>query len=397
MKFLLSLWVFFVINIYAMDFEREVVSNLAISCMKQFLEQNGGVPIIKDYSMPFSKQELSGAPKNCCAVAVVDCTTRKANYFLYSMVPDGIRRSRSACVEGMNNYAVFVSNFESRTLKDNISRLYKQYFQSLTCTAVLESIPDIVSNVRKSDSEQLMLLALEPKEVRERLFQGMDIDNDIRLVVYSIRDSCQHCHFMLSGFLKEMLETQKLRAIDLFFSFSVGISYGIKSVEIRKRTSLCLIPPLFRNIPCSNEESVRSLIVADCNINGIGNSILIPGKIKDPNVADVIFQQAGVVFQDNATESIFASRLNELIPRMDLNAFQHIAKNTLMRLWSMVETSYYHLKENNILPLLFNLLSKARDLKDNETLTSLKKIHLIEKEGNPQLSDICRELGLLEE
>lgn len=391
MKFLLSLWVFFVVNVHAMDFEREVVNNLAISCMKQFLEQNRDVPSVRDYGAPFGEQELLGAPKNCCAVAVVDCTTRRANYFTYDMIPAGIQRIRSACVAGVNNCAVFVSNFDNKSLKDGILRLYKQYFQSLTGTSVLESVPDIVSNIRKSDSEQLMLLALETQEVRDHLFQGMDIGNDIRLVVYSLRDSCQHCHFMLGGFLKEMLEAQKLRAIDLFFSFSAGVNYGIKGLETRKRTSLCLIPPLLRNIPCSNVESMRSLTVADCNIGGVDNSILIPGKIRDPRVADIIFQQAGVTFQNNITAPMFNRRLNELIPRMNLNAFQHIAKSTLMKLWSMVETS------PSKLPLLVNLLRRARELGANEIVTSLKKIHLTEGIRDQLFWDTCRQLGLLEE
>ena len=378
-----------------MDFGHEVANNLAVSCMKQFLEQNGNVPAVRNYNISFSEQELLNTPKNYCAVAVVDYTTRVANYLSYGMVPASIRTVQSACVAGVNSYAVFVSNFDNKRLKENILRLYKQYFQSLTGSTVLESISDMVSNVRKSDSEQLMLLALETQEVRDNLFHDMDIGNDIRLVVYSLRDSCQHCHLMLGGFLKEMLEAQKLRAIDFFFSFSAGTNYGTRGMEIRKHTSLCLISPLFRNIPFTKEESVRSLVLADCKSNTIGDSILVPRKVNNQIMANLIFQQTGIIFQNNISERIFVIRLNNLIPRMDLNTFQHIAKDILTQLWNTAVDSHFLPNEND--SLLLNLLSRARELNANEILALLKKIHLTEIEQNLQLGNICRELGLLEE
>ncbi len=391
-KVFLALSVLIVINIYSMDFEREVANNLAISCMMQFLKQNKNIPIVNNYKAYFSEQELLNSPKNCCAMAVIDRTARIVNYFSYEMLTNSIKNCHSACIAGKDQCAVFISNFDNRQLKDNILRLYKQYFRSITDTTVLETIPDIMSNVRKSDSEQLMLLALEPQGVRNNLFRDMNIDNDIRLIVYSLRNSCQHCHFMLSGFLKEMLETQKLRSIDFFFSFSAGTNYGIKTMEIRKNTSLCLILPLFCNIPFTNEESIRSLLLADCLISDFNNSILFPGKVNNPIMKRLIFQQAGIVFQNNLSKQEFATRFVELIPTMDQDAFQLIAKNILMELWNRITTDANPLNQDEKL-LLIKLLSKIEEIKAYGMLNSLDKIHIVKQDQ--QLVDICGKLGLL--
>lgn len=391
-KACLCLWILLNADIHAVEFERKVASRLASSCMMKFLRQNKDIPVVGNYSGSFSEQELQGTPHNYCAMAVVDCTTEKANYFLYDYVPAAIKRLPSACVEE-DECAVFVSNFENKSLKDNIKRLYKQYFQSLAGTAVLESIPDVMSNVRRSDSEQAMLLALETVEVRDELFAGMDINKDIRLVVYSLRNSCQHCHFMLGGFLKEMLEAQKLRAIDFFFSFSLSASCRIVPDDMRKRTSVCLIPPLFRNIPFLNEESIKSLVLADCKLYTTpDSSILFPGRVKDEVVANLLFEQAGAVFQENISKPAFVKVLNDLIPGMDLNVFRRIAQSTLVSLWDSVAHNSEVLNGNTE-SMLLSLLSRVDELRGEAVLSSLEKITPIAK--HQQFNDLCKKLGLL--
>lgn len=112
-------------------------------------------------------------------------------------------------------------------------------------------------------------------------------------------------------------------------------------------------------------------------------------------MANLIFQQASVIFKNNIAEQIFVTKLNNLIPQMDLNTFQYIAKDILTQLWNAAVDSHFLPNEND--SLLLNLLSRARELNANEILALLKKIHLTEIEQNLQLGNICRELGLLEE
>lgn len=197
-------------------FEVEVATNLASACMMQFLEEKGSISKIK-WGSDISAQTLEGVAHNYCAAAVVDCTNSTVNYLLWDMVPRTITKTGS-CVQ-KNIFAVFVSNCKVSSIGKTTRALYRQYFESFSGEAI-NCVTDIINSVRAWDSEQSMLAALEPMEVREQLFNNIAIENDIRLVVYSLRNNCQHCHFMLGGFLKEMIEAQKLRAIDFFYSFS---------------------------------------------------------------------------------------------------------------------------------------------------------------------------------
>jgi hypothetical protein len=133
----------------------------------------------------------------------------------------------------------------------------------LACDAIFNCLPEVLDQVRKGDSEQVMLLALRNATTRAAFFKNINLKSlKVELIVYSPRICCQHCNFMLGGFLKEIMGVNtNIHKVRFFYSFDCGVS-KIQDIAIRQKIDPCLVPPLFETIPFLNEDTITSFLLA---------------------------------------------------------------------------------------------------------------------------------------
>lgn len=241
---------------YCMDTLLQKTRETAIQLAKAVLEttiQNHSESLIKkDFS---SSLNANLGDINYCACCLVD----DKNFQKYSMPGLPQILNRSAHTITTNGITVFISGKPKNgygPIEDKITDAFFEYYSIVFGHPLTKLFPSGEFHIRKADSEQKMLYALEHRDVFSAL-KTKDADRSMlaysgkTLVVYTLRNTCPFCNVALGGFLAKQIreyvsgrDSLGIRNIHVFYSFDdPGSDRSVHKETERLQESMLLIQP----------------------------------------------------------------------------------------------------------------------------------------------------------
>jgi hypothetical protein len=157
-------------DLIAMDVGCDVAMDLAFVCTKTLLEKYPACISNIKVDAPISSTIIEGAPCNYCAIAIVDHDSKKI-FFLNGNIEEAIRKGVAYSL--VDDICVF-NSIEPKGLKPRLRDLYSKSAELLACDAVFKCLPEMLDQVRKGDSEQIMLLALRNATTRDAFLKNIN-------------------------------------------------------------------------------------------------------------------------------------------------------------------------------------------------------------------------------
>lgn len=241
---------------YCMDALLQKTEMAAIQLAKAVLEttiQNHSQSLIKKDFSQASTKDLGDV--NYCACCFID----NRNFEIYSMpaLPEILKRPAHTIIT--NRIPVFVSGKPQKgygPIEDKITEAFSEYYSIVFGHPLTKLFPSGEFHIRKADSEQKMLYALEDWNIFSKL-KTKDTDRSMlaytgkTLVVYTLRNTCPFCNVALCGFLAKQIreyvsgrDSLGIRNIHVFYSFDDPDSdRSVHKETERLQESMLLIQP----------------------------------------------------------------------------------------------------------------------------------------------------------
>ena len=159
-----------------------------------------------------------------------------------------------------------------------ISRHFHEYYSITLGHQLTELFPASEFHIRKADSEQKMLCALEDKGVFSVL-KTKDPDRTKlaycgrTLIVYTLRNTCPFCNVALGGFLAKQIQeyvsgrsSLGIKNIHVFYSFDDPDSdKSVRRESIRSQESMLLVQPFMTYTQLPIETTIQLMMASMCS------------------------------------------------------------------------------------------------------------------------------------
>lgn len=262
----------------------ETVRPLAKAVLETTIKNHSKSLVKKDFSK-LSTENLGDV--NYCTCCLIDNKT----FEVYSLpkLPAMFNRPAHTIITDKGT-TVFISGKPKSgysTFEKGITDAFAEYYSIVFGHPLTKLFPAGEFHIRKADSEQKMLYALEYRDVFSAL-KTQDTDRSMlaykgeTLIVYTLRNTCPFCNVALGGFLAKQIreyvsgeDSLGIRNIHVFYSFDdPGSDRSVHEETERLKESMLLIQPNITYTQLSIGTTVQLMIDFICSSSEIAEQYL---------------------------------------------------------------------------------------------------------------------------
>lgn len=272
---------------YCMDTLLQKTRETAIPLAKAVLEttiQNHTKSLVKKDFSQSSTENIGDI--NYCACCLID--NRNFDIYNLSGLPQILKRPAHTTIT--NKINVFISGKPKSgylAIEKGITEAFSEYYSIVFGHPLTKLFPTSEFHIRKADSEQKMLYALEDRNIFSAL-KTKDTDRSMlaytgkTLVVYTLRNTCPFCNVALGGFLAKQIreyvsgrDSLGIRNIHVFYSFDdQGSDKSVRKETERLQESMLLIQPNITYTQMPIEITIRLMLDSICFSYGTAKQYL---------------------------------------------------------------------------------------------------------------------------